>query len=627
MKGRIKKWLLPMLLLALSLLMALTVSAQNGELEFAENADGTYSVLGIGNYSGSDIVIPSTHEGKPVTKIADNAFYDKEHITSLKVADSVQEIGVRAFHYCIRLESIELGNGVKSLGEGAFFFCTALENVDLGNNLAIIGENAFYNCIAIDTLVIPDSVTDIGNMAFKYCDNLIQLTLGKGLVRVGAEAFVNCYKLVEVYNLSSFNVGYGITDAGYAGAYSMAVHNSLESESLLTFAEGGYVFAYKYDKYFLVSQTGSEKELVLPDSINGSKYEIGSFAFYNRTTLEKIDMGNGITAIGNAAFYFCGSLTEITIPHGVTSVGSLAFSDCHSLVTVELPGTLAELGMAAFQNCYDLSSIKIPDSVTYLGQSTFNSCFSLETVVLPKNLEVIDVYVFYDCEKLKKITLPSGLLGIGEMAFAECEALESIYIPSSVYLVQANVFENCKKLKIYCQGNTDTCTDWDANWNISNCYVEWNAQPSASDAFVFLGYSTDGKRICAGYSIDYVMVDLYESVYEKELDFGLVFASFELLGGKSPLDSEANPTSLDMGKVIKHSLKEYSFLVYDFVLTDLTEELYNHKFVIAGYTFDGEEVLYVQENNGSSVNGKSYNEMINSVEESAVYEDLCCPAL
>ena len=159
MKGRIKKWLLPMLLLALSLLMALTVSAQNGELEFSENTDGTYSVVGIGNYSGTDIVIPSTYEGKPVTKIADNAFYDNEHITSLKVADSVQEIGARAFHYCIRLESIELGNGVKSLGEGAFFFCTALENVDLGNNLAIIGENAFYNCIAIDTLVIPDRAT------------------------------------------------------------------------------------------------------------------------------------------------------------------------------------------------------------------------------------------------------------------------------------------------------------------------------------------------------------------------------------------------------------------------------------------------------------------------------------
>ena len=627
MKKSIKLLLLPLLIFAIAMLMAFTVSAQDGELEFLENTDGTYSVVGIGNYSSTDIVIPSTYKDKPVTKIADNAFYDEERITSLVVADSVLEIGERAFHYCVGLKSISLGNGVKSLGEGAFFFCTALENVNLGESLTVIGENAFYNCIGIDTLVLPNSVTHIGDMAFKYCDNLIQLTLGKGLVSIGGEAFVNCYKLVEVYNLSSFNVGYGITDAGYAGAYSMVVHTSLEDESILTFADGGYVFAYKNGKYFLVSQTGNEAELALPSSINGSKYEIGSFAFYNRTALERIDLGNGVTAIGNAAFYFCGSLTEVVICEGVTFIGTLAFDDCHSLANIDLPNTVTELGMAAFQNCYDLCSIRLPDGITSLGQSTFNGCFSLEAVVLPKSLEVINTYVFYDCEKLKKITLPKGLLGIGEMAFAECEALESIYIPSTVYLVQSNVFENCKKLKIYCQGSLESSAEWDANWNISGCYVEWNTQILASDAFAFLGYSTNGKQICAGYSIDYLMLDLYEAVNGRQLDFGLVFASFELLGGKAPLDKDANPTALDMGKVLKRSLKGHEFLVYDFILTDLTEELYNHKFVIAAYTFDGEEVMYIQESKSGSVTGKSYNEMINAVKEDVVYEDLCCPAL
>lgn len=620
------KWLFP-LLVVFAVMLAMSVSAQEGELEYWENGDGTCSVVGIGNYVGTDIVIPNTYNGMPVTKIEDNAFYDEEHITSLTVADSVVEIGERAFHYCIRLKSISLGNGVKSLGEGTFFFCTALENVDLGSSLETIGDNAFYNCIAIDTLVIPNSVVDIGDMAFKYCDNLIQLTLGRGVTTVGADAFVNCYKLVEVYNLSKLNVGYGITDAGYAGAYSMVVHTSLNEPSILTFGDDGYVFAYKKGTYYLVSQTGNERELSLPDYVNGNVYEIGSFAFYNRTTLEKIEFGEGITAIGNAAFNFCGRLKEVIIPNGVTYVGSLAFNDCHSLVTVDIPVSVTEIGMAAFQNCYDLTSVRIPDGVTYLGQSTFNSCFSLEAVLLPKGLEVIDSYAFCDCEMLKKVTLPSGLLGIGEFAFAECTVLESIFIPSTVYIVQANVFENCEKLKIYCQGSVDDCADWDVNWNISGCYVEWETQILASDAFVFLGYSTNGVKICAGYSIDYMLLDLYEAIYEKEIDFGLIFASFELLGGKTPLDSQANPTELAVGKVIKRSLKDYDFLVYNFILTDLTEELYNHKFVISGYTYDGEDVLYIQEYIGNTVEGKSYNEMINAVKEDTEYEDIYCPAL
>lgn len=617
-----------LLLIALfAVMLALTVSAVEGELEFADNGDGTCSVVGVGSYTGTDIVIPSTHGGMPVTKIAENAFYDKEYITSLTVSDSVLEIGARAFHYCIRLKSVSLGNGVKSLGEGAFFFCTALEDVELGDSLEVIGDNAFYNCIGIDTLVIPDSVTYIGENSFKYCDNLIQLTLGKGVVSIGAEAFVNCYKLVEMYNLSSINAGYGIIDAGYAGAYAMVVHTSLDEPSILTFAEDGYVFAYKNGTYFLVSQTGNEKALTLPTDINGSKYEIGSFAFYNRTTLESIELNDGITAIGNAAFYFCGSLLEVIIPDSVTYVGALSFSDCHSLEYVELPKTLGELGMASFQDCYDLKTIRIPEGVTYIGQSTFYACYSLEAVLLPSSLQVIDAYAFYDCEALKKITLPKGALALGTYAFAECEALESIFIPSSVYLVQASVFENCGKLKIFCQSSAIDCTDWDANWNISRCYVEWEAEILASNIFTFLGYSTNGKKICAGYSIDYAMLDLFEDVYEKELDFGLIFASFELLGGKAPLDSEANPTVLDMGRVIKTSLKDYDFLVYDFILMDLTEELHSHKFVIAAYTYDGEEVLYVQEKCGNSVDGKSYNEMVNAVKEDTEYEDLCCPAL
>lgn len=93
--------------------------------KFTETGEGTMTVA---NFSGSEteIVIPSSAQGKPVTSIGGGAFYDYEAITSVIIPDGVTSIGDSAFSGCTSLASITIPASVTSIEAGAFFGCTAL---------------------------------------------------------------------------------------------------------------------------------------------------------------------------------------------------------------------------------------------------------------------------------------------------------------------------------------------------------------------------------------------------------------------------------------------------------------------------------------------------------------------
>ncbi len=603
-------------------------SVDGSGLEYELNEGGeSYSVIGIGSYEGTDLIIPGEYNGLPVTRIESRAFYDNEEITSLTVADSVTSIGEFAFHYCINLESVTLGNGLSTIENSAFYFCTQLEALDLGESLVTIEEYAFYNCTDLDILTIPNSVTDIGEASFKCCDNIIKLVMGEGVTSLDATAFEKCYKIIEVYNLSRINI---VNEALEEGEYylfdsAMIIHTSFDESSILIWAENGYVFAFFEEKYYLVSQTGNETSLTLPQSINGNTYEINRFAFHNRTELEKIELGSGITAIGNAAFNFCG-INSIILNEGITSIGTMAFNDCHNLKSVTLPNTLKTIGVASFQKCYTLLNVIIPEGIEDIPTNTFMECDSLKTITLPGTLKVIDSAAFYECDSLVSVTLPNGITQIGSLAFGYCDALKMVYVTESVSTIGEYAFYGCPKLKIYCEAE-DAQAGWSQYWNYYDSPVVWKASLSLKNAFVFLGYSTNGSQICAGYSVNYDIIDAVELANGITADFGIVFASYELLNGKSPLDEAGNPVKLETGLVIKTSLSDKGYLFYDFILTDLTEDLYDHQFVIAGYTFDGEKVVYVQDTETDGIFGKSYNEIMEELKDETANEEIYCPAL
>lgn len=120
----------------------------NSEFTFSELSDGSYEVTGFSDdYDGSaEIVIPSEHNGKPVTTIGYDAFGGCKGLTSVTIPDSVTSIGDYAFSYCSGLTNIAIPDSVESIGKFAFVWDEMLKDITLGCGIKQIGEGAFNYC-------------------------------------------------------------------------------------------------------------------------------------------------------------------------------------------------------------------------------------------------------------------------------------------------------------------------------------------------------------------------------------------------------------------------------------------------------------------------------------------------
>lgn len=135
----------------------------------------------ITRYTGNatEVVIPSTIEGYPVTKIGNSAFF-----------------------YCPDVVSVSIPNGVKTIEDSAFDTCTSLKSINIPEGVTSIGNGAFQGCTALIFVAIPKSLTNIGDYAFNACSKLNTVFYGgteaqKSAITVGTQ---NNYLLNATWN-------------------------------------------------------------------------------------------------------------------------------------------------------------------------------------------------------------------------------------------------------------------------------------------------------------------------------------------------------------------------------------------------------------------------------------------
>ena len=119
-----------------------------------------------------------------------------------------------------------------------------------------------------------------------------------------------------------------------------------------------------------------------------------------RNSVQKIEIGNGVTSIKQNAFNACYSLISITIPNSITSIEESTFNTCSSLSSITIPNSITSIGASAFNGCYSLSPITIPNSVTSILQQAFSRCFSLSSITIPDSVTSIASSVFYTCSSV-----------------------------------------------------------------------------------------------------------------------------------------------------------------------------------------------------------------------------------
>ena len=236
-------------------------------LKYSLNTDEKgYTVVGIGYCEDTDLVIPATYRGLPVTAIGSNAFESVRSFKSVSIPASVTTIGEKAFAHCgVTSVTFATNSQLTTVDRYAFFSSSSLQSIALPDGVTTIGEAAFNGCNNITSISIPDSITTIENRALDF----------------NSSAFT-------VYNNAKY---LGNSTNPYL-VLVRAIDTSITTYNIHTDAKLIYAFAFT-DCTLLTSVT-------IPDSVT----IIGNSVFYKCDALESLIIGSGVTSIGDGIIYY-----------------------------------------------------------------------------------------------------------------------------------------------------------------------------------------------------------------------------------------------------------------------------------------------------------------------------------
>lgn len=178
------------------------------------------------------VIVPEEIDGKPVTELADRAFFESEETTEIVLGEEIRTIGKECFYGCTALRTAELPASVRELGENAFSK-SGIERLSFPESLRTIGREdslPFYGCqslkeILVDpenlyyfseggvlfskkkktllcypaakqgsSYVIPDTVEKLAPGSFWMCTNLETLTIPASVRKMECR-FADCHAL------------------------------------------------------------------------------------------------------------------------------------------------------------------------------------------------------------------------------------------------------------------------------------------------------------------------------------------------------------------------------------------------------------------------------------------------
>ena len=218
------------------------------------------------------------------------------------------------------------GCPVTSIGICAFRGCESLTNVVIPDGVTRIGSRAFKNCLSLSRLSIPTSVTRIDTHAFYGCPMLTQLSLHDNISSINILAFYGC-SAVRYCNPDSLTA-YVLTDVGYS-----FTNPDYPQLTLKTFEDSA-----GRRTYTVADCDESAVTVSFPDDVAA----IERYAFFHCTQLQEITLPDGITEIAKSTFEGCSALTRITIRESVKSIAEDAFSGCRNLTIIAPAGSAAQ---------------------------------------------------------------------------------------------------------------------------------------------------------------------------------------------------------------------------------------------------------------------------------------------
>ncbi len=355
------------------------------------------------NYTGKDVnlKLPAEVEGKPLTKVWEQAFKNQSSLESVQLPDSITQIQWYAFSRCSNLKKIVLPKDMKVLPAYAFEYCESLEDILLPEGLQMIGGAAFSNCSMLAEVELPEGLEEIGKQAFMSCYALENIHIPTSVKKIGAGAFMNSPELTVTMEEDNkyFNLSNGVL--------------------------------YTEDEKTLVAVSGKTlenvTEYVIPDGVE----EIMPYAFNSADLLEKV-----------------------TFPEGLKIIGESAFNGCALTGGIELPESLEEVGHRAFSLAFAFGdepawTVSVGENLSYIGQDAFKNRYISEYVVDEKNKNYASVDGFLTGKNKNTllaipsdiqgtVTVPEGVVVIWDKAFPYNMETTELNLPDSLMCIRSD---------------------------------------------------------------------------------------------------------------------------------------------------------------------------------------------
>ena len=413
------------------------------------------------------------------------AFFKNGSLVTVKLPESMTEVGEDIFADCKTLRGVKLPEGVAHIEGAAFQGCNILEKLNFPAKLTSVGDNAFRSCLSLELDNLPNSLLYVGREAFcdvplkalkldrkvemgagafsntpiteiematpcdsilgetfSNCPNLTKITIGEGLKYIGYNAFSN--SPIKEANLPS--TLRDISSYAFLGYSSYCPFiNDIQPENHIRYI--GKV-AYQCVDRDLEEYTIKDGTVTLADElfessqgnafhIPASVEQIGNRAFAY-TQIKALPEMLGLKRIGGEAFYGCKNLKKLTIPETVEYIGGGAFYGCSNIWSLTYNAINAECESFMEPNA-PLEKIVIGGKVRRLPNGIFSGREFTE-VTLPACLERIDEFAFYGCKNLTTINLSDSIRYIGDNAFYGCSSLKNIHWPLRLTTIGSRAF-------------------------------------------------------------------------------------------------------------------------------------------------------------------------------------------
>lgn len=414
------------------------------------------------------------------------AFFKNESLVTVKLPESITEVGEDIFGDCKTLRGVKLPKGVSRINKEAFYGCSILETINFPAKLTSVGDNAFSLCSKMELDNLPNSLLHVGQSAFCYvplkalkldrkveigagafsytpiteiemttpcdsiregtfrgCPNLTKITIGEGLKYIGYNAF--SYSPVKEANLPS--TLRDISSNAFRGSSYCPFINDIQPENhIRDIGKVAYLCVDKNQEEYTIkdgtvtladnlfeSWLGNATTFHIPASVE----QIGNRAFAY-TQIKALPEMPGLKRIGGEAFYGCKNLKKLTIPETVEYIGGGAFYGCSNIWSLTYNAINAECESFMEPNA-PLEKIVIGDKVRRLPGGIFSGREFTE-VTLPACLERIDESAFYGCKNLTTINLSDSIRYIGDNAFYGCSSLKNIHWPLRLTTIGSKAF-------------------------------------------------------------------------------------------------------------------------------------------------------------------------------------------